>query len=95
MFITPSMLEPTTASVAVYLLSRTTTLKRNIIQKRPMHYKYKFCKWIYKNKHTIADITLDELADFAFDMTNNIHIYPNPTYMFITYSILLLIFIIL
>ena len=33
MFITtPKMLEPTTASVAIYLLSKTTTLKRNIIQ---------------------------------------------------------------
>jgi hypothetical protein len=95
MFMSPTMLEPTTASVAVYLLSRTTTLKRNIIQKRPLHYKYKFCKWVCKNKHTIADITIDEFADFIFDMSNNIHIYPNPTFMFLTYSILLIIFIIL
>lgn len=95
MFITPTMLEPTTASVAVYLLSRTTTLKRNIIQKKPLHYKYKFCKWVNKNKHTLIDISVDEMTDYIFELSNNIHIYPNPTYMFITYSLLLLIFIIL
>ena len=94
MFITTfRMLEPTTASVAIYLLSRTTTLKRNIIQKRPMHYKRKLCKWVCKNKHTIIDVGVDEIADFLFDLSNNVHIMPNPSLVFITYSLLLIIFI--
>jgi hypothetical protein len=94
MFITTiRMLEPTTASLAVYLLSRTTTLKRNIIQKRPLHYKRKLCKWMLKNKHTIIDVGIDEMADFMFDISNNIHIMPNPTILFFTYFIILIIFI--
>ena len=55
------MLEPTSASIAVYLLSRTTTLKTNIIQKKPLHYKRKFCKWLIKNKHTMIDVGVDEI----------------------------------
>lgn len=87
------MLEPTTASVAIYLLSKTTTMKRNIIQKRPLHYKRKFCKWIVKNKHTMIDIGLDEISDLLFETSNNIHIMPNPTIIFLTYFIILIIFI--
>lgn len=87
------MLEPTTASVAIYLLSKTTTLKRNIIQKKPLHYKNKLCKWVCKNKHTIIDVGIDELADFLFDLSNNIHIIPNPSITVIIYSLLLIIFI--
>jgi hypothetical protein len=94
MFITSiRMLEPTTASVAVYLLSKTTTLKRNVIQKRPFHYKRKFCKWLIKNRHTIIDVGVDELADYIFEITNNIHIMPNPTILFFSYFIILIIFI--
>uniref|UniRef100_A0A6C0EPY0 Uncharacterized protein n=1 Tax=viral metagenome TaxID=1070528 RepID=A0A6C0EPY0_9ZZZZ len=94
MFITTiRMLEPTTASVAVYLLSRTTTLKRNIIQKRPLHYKRKFCKWIVKNRHTIIEVGLDEISDILFETSNIIHIMPNPTILCLTYFIILIIFI--
>jgi hypothetical protein len=87
------MLEPTTASVAVYLLSKTTTLKRNVIQKRPFHYKRKLCKWLIKNRHTIIEVGVDELADYIFEITNNIHIMPNPTILFFSYFIILIIFI--
>ena len=94
MFITSiRMLEPTTASVAVYLLTKTTTLKRNIIQKRPFHYKSKFCKWIVKNKHTMVDVGVEELADLIFDLSNYIHIMPNPTMISFTYFIIIIIFI--
>jgi hypothetical protein len=94
MFITSyRMLEPTTASIAVYLLSRTTTLKRHIIQKRPLHYKRKFCKWLIKNKHTMIDVGIDEISDLIFDISNNIHLMPNPTFMFLSYFIILIIFI--
>ena len=87
------MLEPTTASVAVYLLSRTTTLKRNIIQKRPFHYKRKLCKWIIKNKHTMIEIGLDEISDILFETSNIIHLNSNPTILCLTYFIILIIFI--
>jgi hypothetical protein len=87
------MLEPTTASVAVYLLSRTTTLKRNIIQKRPFHYKRKLCKWIVKNKHTMVEVGLEEISEFIFDLSNIIHIIPNPTFIYFTYLIIIIIFI--
>jgi hypothetical protein len=87
------MLEPTTASIAVYLLSRTTTLKTNIIQKKPLHYKRKFCKWLIKNKHTMIDVGVDEISDLIFDISNNIHLMPNPTFMFLSYFIILIIFI--
>jgi hypothetical protein len=94
MFITTiRMLEPTTASVAVYLLSRTTTLKRNIIQKRPFHYKRKLCKWIVKNKHTMVEVGLDEISEFIFDLSNIIHIMPNPTIISFIYLIIIIIFI--
>jgi hypothetical protein len=94
MFITSiRMLEPTTASVAVYLLSRTTTLKRNIIQKRPFHYKRKFCKWIVKNKHTIMEVGLDEISDILFETSNIIHLNSNPTIICLAYFIILIIFI--
>ena len=94
MFITTiRMLEPTTASVAIYLLSKTTTMKRNIIQKRPLHYKRKFCKWIVKNRHTMIEIGLDEISDILFETSNIIHIMPNPTILYLTYFIILIIFI--
>lgn len=94
MFITTvKMLEPTTASFAIYLLSKTTTLKRNIIQKRPLHYKKKICKWMLKNKHTIIDIGVDEIADVLFDLSNNIHVVYNPSLAVILYTALLIIFI--
>ena len=94
MFITSyRMLEPTSASIAVYLLSRTTTLKTNIIQKKPLHYKRKFCKWLIKNKHTMIDVGVDEISDLIFDISNNIHLMPNPTLIFLIYFIILIIFI--
>jgi hypothetical protein len=94
MFITTvRMLEPSTASLAVYLLSRTTTIKRNIIQKRPLHYKRKLCKWMLKNNNTIINVGIDEISDFIVDVSNNIHIIPNPTILFFTYFIILIIFI--
>ena len=94
MFITSyRMLEPTSASIAVYLLSRTTTLKTNIIQKKPLHYKRKFCKWLIKNKHTMIDVGVDEISDLIFDISNNIHLIPNPTFIFLIYFIILIIFI--
>lgn len=85
------MIEPATASLAVYLLTKTNKIKPDVLKKKPFHYKRKLCKWIVKNKHTIIDISIDELADYLFDISNNIHI-PSPTTAIIIYWILILIF---
>jgi hypothetical protein len=95
MFITNiKMIEPATASVAVYLLSKTTKIKPHILRKEPFHYKKKFCKWIVKNKHIIIDIGMDELADYLLDISDYMQIHA-PTLPIIIYlvAIIILIFI--
>jgi hypothetical protein len=94
MFINVYMIEPATASLAVYLLTKTNRINPYVLKRRPFHYKRKLCKWICKNKHTVIDVGVDELADHIFDISNNIHI-PYPTIPIIIYSILLLIFMFL
>jgi hypothetical protein len=66
------MIEPATASLAVYLLTKTNRINPYVLKRRPFHYKKKLCKWIYKNKHTVIDVGIDELADHIFDISNNI-----------------------
>ena len=94
MFITTRMIEPATASLAVYLLTKTSKIKPLVLKKRPFHYKRKLCKWIVKNKHTIIDVGIDEIADYLFDISNNIHI-PSPTTAIIIYWIVIFIFMFL
>jgi hypothetical protein len=94
MFISVKMIEPATASVAVYLLSKTNRINPYVLKKRPFHYKRKLCKWICKNKHTIIDVGMDEFADCIFDISNNIHI-PSPTIAITLYWLLILIFMFL
>jgi hypothetical protein len=86
------MIEPATASIAVYLLTKTSKIKPYVLKKQPLHYKKKICKWVYKNKHLIVDTALDELSDYLFDTSNIIHI-PSPTIILIIYWIMLIIFI--
>jgi len=94
MFITNvKMIEPATASIAVYLLTKTTKLKPHILKREPFHYKKKFCKWVIKNKHLIIDIGMDELADYVFDISNYIQIHIPPTLPIILYTIALIILI--
>jgi len=86
------MIEPATASIAMYLLTKTPHIKPYILRREPFHYKKKFCKWVIKNKHVIIDIGLDELADYIFNISNYIQIYT-PTLPIILYSIALIILI--
>jgi hypothetical protein len=92
------MIEPATASIAVYLLANTNKIKPTILKKEPFYYKKKMCKWIKKNKHLILEVGIDEFSDFIFDITNYIHA-PAPslalTLALGLYSILLIIFILL
>jgi hypothetical protein len=94
MFITNiKMIEPATASIAMYLLTKTAKIKPYVLRREPLHYKKKFCKWVIKNKHLIIDIGLDELADYIFDISNYFQIHT-PTLPIILYSIVLIIIII-
>jgi len=99
MFITSlKMIEPATASIAVYLLANTNRIKPTILRKEPFYYKKKMCKWIKKNKHLMLEVGIDEFSDFIFDVTNYIHV-PVPslalTLALGLYSILIIIFILL
>lgn len=96
MFIIPRMIEPTTMSVAFYLLTQTNKMNMNIVKRRPFHYKKKICKWIIKNNRDVAEISMDELGDTVIDLANNIiHFNPHPSLYLLIYSILLIIIIIL
>ena len=86
------MIEPATASIAVYLLSKTNRIKPHVIKRRPFHYKKKLCKWAYKNKHLLLETAIDEFADYVFDISNYILI-PTPTLPIILYLVALIILI--
>jgi hypothetical protein len=94
----PMMIEPATASIAVYLLVKTpkTLIKNhNRIIKRPYHYKRKICNWIVRNHHTISDTIMDETYDYILDILNIIKIMNyNPSIFVIIYIIALIMVII-
>ena len=99
MFINPNMLEPTTISLCIFIATSATknTLKyKDLLFKKPLALKRKCCKWIYKNKDSLIDISLDEGSDLIFDNLNNLEhlMHLNPSYFFIMYFIAL-IFILL
>lgn len=97
MYINPIMLEPTTASIAVYLLSRTTTLTRNkrLIDRNPFYMKKKICKWVLRNKKELVEIVIDETNELAMESLNFIHLkYLNPSIFITIYLILLIIVIV-
>lgn len=94
----PMMIEPATASIAVYLLVKTPkTLiqNHNRILKRPHHYKQKVCNWIVRNHHTLSDTIMDETYDYILDMLNIIKIINyNPSIFVMIYIIALIMIII-
>ena len=90
------MIEPATASIAVYLLSNTNKIRPNILKKEPFFYKKKICKWVKKNKHLMLEIGMDEFSDLMFDITNYIHIpIPTLTLTLTIYWIIIIIFILI
>jgi len=97
MYINPIMLEPTTASIAVYLLSRSTTLTRNkrLIHRNPFYLKKKICKWVLRNKKELVEIVIEETNELAMESLNLIHLkYLNPSIFMMIYLVLLVIVII-
>lgn len=92
------MLEPATASIAVYLITRGTTKidkHKKLIDRNPFYMKKKVCKWILRNREEIVNSIIEETNDFMIDSLNYIHIKSiNPSIFMIIYLILLIITII-
>ena len=100
MFLQPVMLEPATASLAVYLLTKTSSFNdgknRRLLLKRPYDFKRKMCKWILDNKHELIDTVIDETNDYLLDWINNIYTIKlvNPSIFMMIYVCILVIAII-
>lgn len=92
------MLEPATASIAVYLITRGTMKidkHKKLINRNPFYMKKKVCKWILKNKDEIANSIIEETNDLMMDSLNFIHLKTfDPSIFMIIYLIILIITII-
>jgi len=92
------MIEPASASIAVYLITKgTKTINRDnrLLRKNPIFLKKKFCKWILRNKEEIINSIIEETNEFMMDSLNLIHIkYFDPSIFFMIYILLLFITII-
>ena len=87
------MIEPASASIAVYLITRgTKTINRDkrLLDKNPIFIKKKVCKWIFKNKEEVINSVIDETNELIVDSLNLIHIKYFDSSIFIMIYILLL-----
>jgi len=93
------MIEPASASIAVYLITRgTKTINRDkrLLNKNPTFIKKKICKWILRNKEEVINSVIEETNEFMMDSLNLIHIkYIDPSIFMMIYIILLLLTIVL
>lgn len=98
-FIKPMMLEPATASIAIYLLAKSPlelTKKKYILIKKPFHIKKRVCQWLYHNKHELTDTVIDETSDYIIDIINIINIFKiNPSIYMLCYIVILITVIII
>jgi len=92
------MIEPASASIAVYLITRgTKTINRDkrLLDKNPTFIKKKICKWILRNKEEVVNSIIEETNEFMMDSLNLIHIkYINPSIFLMIYILILFITII-
>jgi len=91
------MLEPTTASIAVYLIT-TGTIRINkhkrLMEKNPFYMKKKVCKWFLLNKDELMNSVIDESNDFIMDTINYVHLkYYNPSLFMIIYILIIILVI--
>lgn len=97
-YISPLMLEPATASIAIYLLAKTPLdLNKNkrLILRRPYHMKRRVCQWLLHNKHELTERFIDETSDYMIDVLNLVKIIKfNPSIFVMIYVFLLIIVII-
>ena len=98
LFINPTMLEPATVSIGLYLLAKTPlniNRNRQIFTKNPILVKKKVCKWINKNHHIILDTMTEEGNEYLLDILNLIKIIKlNPSIFVIIYVMALFLVII-
>jgi hypothetical protein len=90
------MIEPASASIAVYLITKgTTTINRDkrLLDKNPIFVKHKMCKLFKKNKEEIVNSVIEETNDLMMDTLNLIHI--NPSIFIMIYILILIITIII
>ena len=89
------MIEPVSASIAVYLIAKgTKTIKRDkkLLVKNPFFIKKKMCKLILKNKEEIINSIIDETNDLMMDTLNLIPTkHFNPSIFLTIYFILLIL----
>ena len=90
------MIEPASASIAVYLITKgTTTITRDkrLMDKNPFFVKKKMCKFLLKNREEIVNSVIEETNDLMMDNLNLIHI--NPSIFLMMYILILIITIII
>jgi hypothetical protein len=90
------MIEPASASIAVYLITKgTTTITRDkrLMDKNPFFVKKKMCKFLLKNREEIVNSVIEETNDLMMDTLNLIHI--NPSIFLMMYILILIITIII
>ena len=92
------MIEPASASIAVYLITRgTSTINRDkrLLGKNPIFLKKKVCKWFLRNREEVVNSIIDETNEIMMDSLNLIHInYFNPSVFIIIYMMLIILTII-
>ncbi len=92
------MLEPATASIAIYLLAKTPlniNKNKRLIMRRPFHVKRKVFRWLIYNKNELTERIVDETSDYIIDVLNLIKIINfNPSIFVMIYILLLIIVII-
>jgi len=97
-YISTQMLEPATASIAIYLLAKTPLdLNKNkrLIIRKPYYVKRRVCQWLLHNKHELTERLIDETSDYMIDILNIIKIIKfNPSIFVMIYVLLLVIVII-
>ena len=95
LFINPKMIEPTTLSIGIYIISKTpTTLPKThkYFNKNPLLVKKKICKWLLRHHEPLIDTIIDEYNDQLLYVINLIKI--NPSIFLMLYLIALLLIII-
>jgi len=95
LFINPKMIEPTTLSIGIYIISKTpTTIPKThkYFNKNPLLVKKKICKWLLRHHEPLRDTIIDEYNDQLLYVINLIKI--NPSIFLMLYLIALLLIII-
>lgn len=97
LYIKPFMIEPATASIAIYLLTKTPlniNKNKQLLNKNPLYLKKKICRWFKNNKNELIERIIDETSDNMIDILNLIKIIKfNPSIFIIIYIFLLILLI--